>query len=263
MADRKYYVVCDYGCKFESMTKEQILTAIMQAVENGEIRDVDIGFVTTIKTVNGKRLKFFFGEQSEYEALTDEEKDDLFAIITNDTSKKALENAIAVLQKNYEALTESLADGSFEVAKAKYATSAGSATNDGAGNNIENTYAKKRSLTDGSLVVKTAECSNAIKGYSFSTVSIDTLDKGYYIGDFLSNAALFIFAFYNVTHGYATTFDFYTKTEGSFEKRISVEFGSAPAVFGYWVKNGQLYIKAISGVSQQTNLQISYIPINI
>lgn len=132
MADRKYYVVCDYGCKFESMTKEQILTAIMQAVENGEIRDVDIGFVTTIKTVNGKRLKFFFGEQSEYEALTDAEKDDLLAIITNDTSKEALENAIAVLQKNYEALTESLADGSFEVAKAKnakHATSAGSATN--------------------------------------------------------------------------------------------------------------------------------------
>lgn len=158
MADRKYYVICELGCKFESMTKEQILTAIAQAVSEGRIRDIDTGFVTTIKTINGKALKFFVGTQSEYEALTDEEKSGLFAIITNDTSKEALENALAELQTNYDALTKNLADGSFVVAKATnagYATSAGNAssatsatraTKDGSGNTISTTYAKKSDL---------------------------------------------------------------------------------------------------------------------
>ena len=94
MADRKYYVMCDSGCKFESMTKEQILTAITQAVNEGTVGNIDTGFSTTIKTVNGKPLKFFFGTQSEYEALTVEERKNLFALITNDTTKEALFSAL-------------------------------------------------------------------------------------------------------------------------------------------------------------------------
>ncbi len=104
MADRKYYVVCDMGCKFESMTKEQILTAITQAVNEGTISDIDTGFVQTIKTINGKGLKFFVGTQSEYEGLTAEEKENLFAIITNDTTKDALFNALEEMQKEVESL---------------------------------------------------------------------------------------------------------------------------------------------------------------
>jgi hypothetical protein len=67
------------------MTKEQILTAIAQAVESGTIEDLDTGFITTVKTINGKGLKFFVGQQSEYEALTAEEKENLLAVITNET----------------------------------------------------------------------------------------------------------------------------------------------------------------------------------
>lgn len=88
--DRKYYVLCDSNCKFESMTKEQIFAAITQAVNERKIGDIDTGFVTTVKTINGTPLKFFVGTQSEYELLSASQKENLFAIITNDTSKESM-----------------------------------------------------------------------------------------------------------------------------------------------------------------------------
>ena len=114
------YVICDQNCKFEGMTKEQILTAIAQAVESGEIRDVDTGFVTTIRTITGTPLKFFVGEQAVHDALTEEQKKNLFAIITNDTTKEGLLAAIAELQEskmNFERVME----GETAVPKAKKA----------------------------------------------------------------------------------------------------------------------------------------------
>lgn len=118
------YVICDQNCKFEGMTKEQILTAIMQAVEGGEIKDVDAGFITTIKTINGTPLKFFVGEQAEYNALTAEERKNLFAIITNDTTKEGLFNTIEALQTDFESVRDGLADGKFVVMKAENAKEA-------------------------------------------------------------------------------------------------------------------------------------------
>lgn len=108
MFDRKYYVLCDYNCKFEGMTKEQILTAISQAVETGEIKDVDTGFVQTIKTINGVGLKFFIGTQAEYEVLTEDEKQNLFAIITNDTTKESIESILAEHETEMNSLAESV-----------------------------------------------------------------------------------------------------------------------------------------------------------
>jgi len=100
METPKVYVLCDANCKWEGMTKEQILTAITQAVNEGTISNIDTGFVQTIKTINGTALKFFVGEQSEYDALTEADKKDLFAIITNDATKEGLLNAIEELQTN-------------------------------------------------------------------------------------------------------------------------------------------------------------------
>lgn len=104
MATPTVYVICNQNCKFEGMTKEQILTAIAQAVETGEIKDVDAGFVQTIKTVNGLPLKFFVGEQSAYDELTEEEKNNLFAIITNDTTGAGIREEIEKLQKRQDEL---------------------------------------------------------------------------------------------------------------------------------------------------------------
>lgn len=137
----KVYVICDANCKFEGMTKEQIYAAILQAVNEGTIGDIDSGFVQTIKTINGIGLKFFLGTQAEYEALTDEEKENLFAIITNDTTKEGIIKAITELQinlndlnKNLNDLNENLLNGDFKVKKsenADNATYAGSAEESG------------------------------------------------------------------------------------------------------------------------------------
>jgi hypothetical protein len=97
------YVICDANCKWEGMTKEQIYTAIAQAVSTGRIRDIDTGFIQTIKTINGTPLKFFVGTQAEYDVLSEGQKQNLFAIITNDTAKEGITATIETLQN---ALTE-------------------------------------------------------------------------------------------------------------------------------------------------------------
>lgn len=117
MATPTVYVICDQNCKHEGMTKEQILTAIMQAVNEGTIGDVDAGFITTIKTINDKALKFFVGEQSAYDALTDKQKENLFAIITNDTTKDGLLQAIKDLQEAEKAILEKVEENAAAIAE--------------------------------------------------------------------------------------------------------------------------------------------------
>lgn len=140
MATPIVYVICDQNCKFESMTKEQIYAAIAQAINDGTFGDVDTGFVQTIKTINGKPLRFFVGAQYEYDALSDDDKQDLFAIITNDATKEGLRNAIETLLNDFEEYKQGISNGSIVAAKATNATNA---TNDSLGNNIPNTYLKK------------------------------------------------------------------------------------------------------------------------
>lgn len=110
MAERNYWVLCDDNCRFPAMTKEQILTAIAQAVSEGTVGDIDAGFIQTIKTINGVPLRFFYGKQYEYEALTDEEKENLFAIITNDTTKEGIEKAIETLRNDLNSVDERLSE---------------------------------------------------------------------------------------------------------------------------------------------------------
>ena len=93
------FVICNDNCKFEGMTKEQILTAITQAVEFGKIGNVDTGFITTIKTITGTPLQFFVGKQAAYEKLTTEQRHNLFAIITDDVTKENIEKALSDLDK--------------------------------------------------------------------------------------------------------------------------------------------------------------------
>lgn len=102
MAERKYYVLCESNCKFESMTKEQILTAIQQAVTTGEIKDVDTGFITTIKDQNrGNALTFWVGTTAEYNAI-EEKAEDCFYILTDDTKDADTAAAIEELRTEIE-----------------------------------------------------------------------------------------------------------------------------------------------------------------
>lgn len=104
--ERTYHVISDDNCKFESMTKEQILAAIVQAVEGHSISDVDTGFVQVLKEQNhGAGLKFWIGTTAEYNALHAIDQD-CFYILTDDTELEDMETEIASFRSSLEAMTE-------------------------------------------------------------------------------------------------------------------------------------------------------------
>ena len=90
---------------------------------NGKDGDDSSAEAMTIKTINGSELKFFVGTQAQYDALTNAEKENLYAIITDDKTLDEITGAI-----------DGLKDGS---------VSAGKAERDGNGYIISETYAKK------------------------------------------------------------------------------------------------------------------------
>lgn len=93
-----FYVICDDDSKHEGMTKEQILAAIAQAIETGNVENCDTGFITKIKEQNGGGyVTFWVGTQAQYNALAETATNCLY-IITDDTStadtKAAFEAAV-------------------------------------------------------------------------------------------------------------------------------------------------------------------------
>ncbi len=103
--ERTYYVISDDNCKFESMTKEQIITAIAQYMDSGEITDVDTGFITTLKEQNHNTgLTFWVGTQAEYNAL-ETHIPNCFYIIADDTTVDDLEEAVVELQAAVNSIT--------------------------------------------------------------------------------------------------------------------------------------------------------------
>ena len=112
------------------MTKEQILTAITQAVNEGTIGNIDTGFISTIKTINNVPLKFFLGKQAQFNELSTEEKNgNLFAIITDDATKENLDKII-----------KGLTDDINNIINGKQTV--GKAASDADGNNFSSSYAK-------------------------------------------------------------------------------------------------------------------------
>lgn len=97
-----YYVLCDDDSRHESMTKEQILAAIKQAVETGTIGDCDAGFITKVKETNGgSYVTFWVGTRAEYNALLTIQRNCVY-IITDDTTNEDIEKAIADATKAAE-----------------------------------------------------------------------------------------------------------------------------------------------------------------
>ena len=70
MADRIFYCICDDDGKFETMTKEQILTAIAQAVEQGYVSDPDSAVFSKIKEIHANgALQIWKGTEAEFNGL--------------------------------------------------------------------------------------------------------------------------------------------------------------------------------------------------
>ena len=66
-----YYVLCDDDCRYEGMTKEQILTSIAQAVEQGYVSDPDSAVFSQIKEVRaGEAVRIWVGTEAEFNAIS-------------------------------------------------------------------------------------------------------------------------------------------------------------------------------------------------
>lgn len=71
-----------------------------------ELINAKMASVSTIDTINGGRLHFFVGTQTEYESLTAEEKENLFAIITDDKIKDEIFLTLETLKRDTEELKQ-------------------------------------------------------------------------------------------------------------------------------------------------------------
>lgn len=92
---RKYFCFCEANCKFETMTKEQILAAIAQAAETGLVIDPDAGFISKVKETNaGGYLTFWVGTQAQHNAIAEKDPS-CFYIITDDTKDADIAKALA------------------------------------------------------------------------------------------------------------------------------------------------------------------------
>lgn len=180
MSDRTYYVICADGCKFESMTKEQILTAIQQAVSTGEINDVDAGFVTKIREKNKNAgLSFWVGTSAEYHAIISKDEN-CFYILTDDTIGADIVKQIEEFEKEIAELSKSYTQFKSEM---EFITTSHGAMLAGLTNEITAANAKKNKI----LWSGTADFSswmsgervNNIKDYSLVIVKITITEIKY------------------------------------------------------------------------------------
>lgn len=124
MADNgKFYVIRGDKVLIESMTKEEIHNAIVQAVEQGEIGDIDKGFITSIKEQNRNvDLKVWRGTYAEYNALQSIDPNTHY-IITDENFKEQLntlteqfasfKDYMIALMQNHDTKINALANATF------------------------------------------------------------------------------------------------------------------------------------------------------
>ena len=147
MATPKVYVICDQNCKFEGITKDQIITAITNAVNSGDIGDIDAGFITKIKETNAnKTMQFWVGTSAQFIALKTKDEN-TFYILTDDDSAASWDQIAEDLQ-GVIAGVEKIIIGETVVEKARHAenaTSADNATNATNASKVNNLEIKKDS----------------------------------------------------------------------------------------------------------------------
>lgn len=108
----KVYALDDGANKHETMTKEQVLAAIIQAVEDGTITNIDTGFITKIKEMNKQtNLKVWVGTNAEFTALETKAEDTLY-LFTDDPTIDDMEQAVTEVEEAQNDLMSGLNDGS-------------------------------------------------------------------------------------------------------------------------------------------------------
>lgn len=125
--ERNYYVLCDDNCKFEGMTKEQIIEAIEEAT--GETpTHIDDAFITKIKEKNhSASLSFWVGTTAEYNALSTKAQNTFYILTDED-----YDDAIGGLRQDVDELQqtiENILDGTQKVPAAELADKSVALTN--------------------------------------------------------------------------------------------------------------------------------------
>lgn len=123
MADEQdqVYALDAGGNKIATLTTAQILEAIAEAIETGQVPSELKAFIDAIKEQNkGKGLKFWIGTQAEFLAL-ESTSDDIIYFINDSTNLLELSNAL-------EQLEEQLQSGAFVVKKSEEADNATNVT---------------------------------------------------------------------------------------------------------------------------------------
>lgn len=126
--NRTYYVICEDNCKFESMTKEQIIAAIAEATGETPVH-IDDAFITKIKEQNHNgTLKWWVGTQAQYNAIATKDAATLY-IITDFDELEDLRNRIYPVGSIYMSVEStspaSLYGGTWEQLKDRFLLSAG------------------------------------------------------------------------------------------------------------------------------------------
>ena len=90
--ERQVFALDEGKNSWLTMTKEQILTAIMQAVNDGAIGDIDAGFVTKLQEMNKELpVQLWLGTSAEFNALESKEQNTLY-ILTDDQTPEVIED---------------------------------------------------------------------------------------------------------------------------------------------------------------------------
>ena len=104
--EKNVYAVDEYKNQFLTMTKEQILTAIINAVNKGEIGNIDAGFVTKIQEMNDlQALRIWVGTMAEFQALEEKDTETLY-LFTDDPTVNEIEQKLTELEQELDLLTQ-------------------------------------------------------------------------------------------------------------------------------------------------------------
>ena len=163
MADEQdqVYALDAGGNKIATLTTAQILEAIAEAIETGQVPSELKAFIDAVQEQNkAKSLKFWLGTQAEFLAL-ESTSDDIIYFINDSTNLRDLANAL-------EQLEEQLQSGDFVVKKAEEAEEADDATNVTA--NINGKAISSIFESDGTTVKEATNVKTSINGKAISSI---------------------------------------------------------------------------------------------
>lgn len=114
MSDEKiYYCFCSSNCKYETLTKEQILSLLEQAAAGKLTFDTSAAFITKVKEQNsGGYITFWVGTQAQYNALPTKAPN-CFYLITDSTKDADVARAIAAKQDALDWVTDADVEAMF------------------------------------------------------------------------------------------------------------------------------------------------------